>query len=211
MKRLEVVATLACHTRHKDFGLRCFVHSVLAAAAICITGQHANAGLLGSSVNGQLNFGGNPTNFFDPANGFVPPSFLNAAGPTVTIAEPAIEFGYMDGANLDTANFTDTQLFISDTVTSSGSNSALTMTFTDPAFTSVSEVGDNFPGGLSASLVGDVLTVTWGGGSVTAGQAFTGAFNIGSATVTPEPTSLTLLGMGAVGLLGYGWRRKRTA
>ena len=25
----------------------------------------------------------------------------------------------------------------------------------------------------------------------------------------PEPTSLTLLGIGAVGLFGYGWRRKR--
>ena len=25
----------------------------------------------------------------------------------------------------------------------------------------------------------------------------------------PEPASLTLLGIGAVGLLGYGWRRRR--
>jgi hypothetical protein len=27
----------------------------------------------------------------------------------------------------------------------------------------------------------------------------------------PEPTSLALLGIGAVGLIGYRWRRKRTA
>jgi hypothetical protein len=32
-----------------------------------------------------------------------------------------------------------------------------------------------------------------------------------SGDVVPEPASLTLLGIGAVGLIGYGWRRRWTA
>jgi hypothetical protein len=32
-----------------------------------------------------------------------------------------------------------------------------------------------------------------------------------STGATPEPASLTLLGVGALGLLGYGWRRRRRA
>jgi hypothetical protein len=32
-----------------------------------------------------------------------------------------------------------------------------------------------------------------------------------AATAAPEPASLTLLGLGALGLLGYGWRKRRQA
>jgi PEP-CTERM motif len=32
-----------------------------------------------------------------------------------------------------------------------------------------------------------------------------------ASIATPEPASLTMLGLGALGLMGYGWRRKRKA
>ncbi len=49
--------------------------------------------VIGSSVTGGLFFSGNTINQFDPANGNVPAGFSNkSGGPTVTVAEPAIEF-----------------------------------------------------------------------------------------------------------------------
>jgi hypothetical protein len=52
-------------------------------------------------------------------------------------------------------------------------------------------------------------TYVWTWGTGTHADSFT--LQVGPATATPEPASLTLLGIGAVGLLGYGWRRRRRA
>jgi len=37
------------------------------------------------------------------------------------------------------------------------------------------------------------------------------SFNVAAQHVVPEPYSLTLFGLGSLGLLGYGWRRRKRA
>jgi len=53
-------------------------------------------------------------------------------------------------------------------------------------------------------------TYTWTWGNVSAGTADSFEVIVPSpATAVPEPSALTLLGIGAVSLVGYGWRRRR--
>jgi hypothetical protein len=183
----------------------------LAAAAPA----RAGGGLIGTQVTGTLEFAGNPKNLFDPANGGVPQfGYLNSPSeensPTVLIAEPAIEYGYKDGVNTFRANFSDTQLTFDYNATSTGTIGPITATFTDSAFTSISEVSDSFPTGISGKLAGDVITLTWGGIAVVPGKSFAAVFDVGSAV--PEPSSLVLAGCGILVGLGFAlWHRRRRA
>ena len=80
------------------------------------------ADLTGTQVTGSLQFSAPPPvgiNYFDPANQYVdgplgtfPGGSLNSSGTTVTISGTAVEFGYKDSDNTDSANFTGSQLTI---------------------------------------------------------------------------------------------------
>ena len=90
---------------------------VLIVFFIGLASLPARAGLIGTDVTGSAELNLIPINIFDPANGMVPLGYLNDDGTTVTIAEPAIEFGAQTSTNLFTANFTDTQLIVTDVAT----------------------------------------------------------------------------------------------
>ena len=165
------------------------------------------SGLTGSSVTGSLTFDPNPTNYFDPANGFVPPGYLNTAGTTVTIQAPAVEFGFNDNVNFDLANFSASQFTIEDVVESSGIDNPFTMTFTDSAFMGMTfnQVSDSFPnGGLTYAIAGSTITLTWAGGPTNPNDDYTSTF-----TVVPEASTWATALVG-LGLLGCALRFRRT-
>jgi hypothetical protein len=170
-------------------------------------------GLIGTSVTGGLYFEGNPANYFDPANDYVPDGYLNTAGTTVTIESPEPEFGFADSANTDLANFSASQFTIEDVLSSTagGSDNPWTMTFTDTAFTGMSfaKVTDFFPnGGLTDSLVGDLLTISWAGGPVNANDDYTSTFTV---SLVPEPATWAMVCAGAAGLALALRRRRQVA
>ena len=170
------------------------------------TSLAAHADGIGSPVTGGLFFDGAPTNYFNPSAGFVPSGFGNSSGTTVTIGSGS-EFGFMDGANIDTADFTGSTLTVSDTVESSGNDGPFKMTFTDAAFTGFTQESGTLDG-FTFTFSGDTLDVFSVGGEVTAGESLTTTFDYTTAAaVTPEPSGIALLGTGLLGVAGVVRRR----
>lgn len=155
--------------------------------------------LLGTAVHGEMLIGG--INYFDPARGFVSATYGNASqGTNVVAADPGIEFGYLDGVNTITADFTADRLFLTDL--SAGDGTAIRYRFTaltPGAFGMVSLLSNSLPG-MTWTFEDDVLTIDVAKINLGAAGTYQAAFAIGPAAV-PEPAAwaMMLAGFGAVG------------
>jgi len=167
---------------------------MIAAAGLLLTAIPSSAApiLLGTQVTGSINFGGPGPNYYNSSNGYVPAGCQNSGlgSPTVTIVDPTTEFCFLDGANRDNAQFTDTTITITDEMFGSGASNWIQV-FTDAAFVglTITELSDNFPnGGVNLAHVGNQLTFTWAGADG-AGN-FAAVYQTAAAVAEPAPLSL---------------------
>lgn len=176
----------------------------LALAALAAATHPLLADGIGTSVSGSLTFGGGTINYFLTANGFVPAGYGNSTSNPTTIGS-GIEFGFEDGANTDTADFTGTTLSIKDVDVAGAVN--FEMDFTDAAFAGFTQLTN--ASGFTYSFSGDTLKVFYAGTSTPGTYTTTFSYTTAAATAaaTPEPSGLILMGTGALGIIG-ATRRK---
>jgi PEP-CTERM motif len=109
-----------------------------------------------------------------------------------------------------TADFGSTTLVIQTVAGGSPTDFAPeTFIFTDTAFVglTLTKTGDTFPGGLTATLVGDVLTVNTV--SLPADATYQGSFTLTAAAAVPEPSSIVMAATGALGASALAMARSR--
>ena len=187
-------------------------YALAIACAGLLISSAANAQLTGTQVNGTLTFNGGGLNAFDPANGYVPAGYGNSTSANGVTIGSGTEFGFNDGANLDIANFTDTQLIIGDLPSGNYIDNPLEMTFTTltpGAFAELSLVSSNFTG-LTYNLVGDTITIDWTGGTVAGNQQMQAVFNITGGVPEPATWAMMLLGFAGMGFVMRRSERTRS-
>ena len=160
--------------------------AVAAALAFALPAQADNTG---AAVAGTLAFGPNGAfggQYWSPPN---------------TVIGPGLEYYYADAANIDTADFTATQLIINDMVQPDYNANGWKMTFS--GFSQMTLVSSDFAPGLTYSLSGGTIEVNWVGVS-DAPHNFTAVFDV---TAVPEPGTYALM-LAGLASLGFVARRR---
>ena len=172
-----------------------FLKSSLCATAVALAfalpAQAANTGL---AVTGTLAFG--PNGAFGGQNWPTPAAVIGAG----------IEYSYTDGANIDTADFSATQLTIRDQVLTDATGWEMTLA-TPGSFTSLSLVSSSFVPGLTFSLSAGKVVVDWVG-TLSGPHDYVAVFNVGTAAAVPEPETYALM-LAGLSIVGFMARRRR--
>jgi len=160
---------------------------------------------IGQPVTGTLNL---PllgsTNWFNGVFGFVPPGYGNFGTSAPVTIGAGTEFGFSNGVDLITANFTGTTLTVTDACVVAGcANTAFHATFFSPYILGYSVQSVAFPDGVFFNFVGGTLLTIDSLGSAT-GKGGTLTFTYSSV---PEPGTFGLLATGVLGAAGAFRRR----
>jgi hypothetical protein len=203
MKRFAFLAVVACLWSCVLTGPG-RAGSIIYKDQFTATGFLANGGQLTPFTNAHITFTGtgDTANVTNPSSG----QFNNSVSATVTIS------GIGPGGSDLTATVTSPSLAA--VVIQTGATSAGGFD-TDPSHSGVIITSNSlFATYDLKSSFGPVSGFTTVSGVTTnlGVLEFSLPFDLnGTFTAVPEPASLTLLGIGAVGLIGYGWRRRWTA
>jgi len=182
------------------------VVKLAAAAAACFLLPIAGSASA-QSVTGTALANSDPSNIFDPANGYVPAAYGNSAGTTVAIG-PGVEFGAEYSNSLLTVDLTGTGFTITDAASDpTVANFLVTLNSSTPGlFSNVTLVSSDFNASSTNFGIGQGGEFFFAGSPNGATSSATFSF-----AAVPEPATWAMMLLGFAGIGVAMRRRKQTA